>query len=145
MSHKKFVKIKIENEITVLPEEIYTSKVIPSGNGAIISSFKRFIGKDATIIISDKIKPLQKNEWLLTEEDLLLLREETNKIVFDNPYAKQRKEKLIDSINFILKHPKDFDLDYLIEIIEEMYDRKEISLPAKKIMLKIKKSYPHLF
>ena len=55
MSHKNPIKVKLKKEYIVDPENAYKGKVIKSGNGAVIKSFKRFIGKDALIIIEDKM------------------------------------------------------------------------------------------
>jgi len=56
MSHKNPIKVKLKKEYIVYPEDAYEGKVIKSGNGAVIKSFKRFIGKDALVIIEDKMK-----------------------------------------------------------------------------------------
>lgn len=41
---------------SVEPKEAYRSKVIKSGNGAVIKSYKKYIGKNATVIIESKKK-----------------------------------------------------------------------------------------
>lgn len=53
MSRIKPVRIRVKDEITLHPSEIYAAKVIKSGNGAVIKSYKKFIGRTATIIIDD--------------------------------------------------------------------------------------------
>lgn len=53
MSRKKPTTIKIE-DIKVAPENIFLSKVNPSGHGAIIPFFKRFIDKEVYVIIKEK-------------------------------------------------------------------------------------------
>ena len=62
MSKKEPIKIEIEKTLNVEPEDIYITKVIKSGNGAIISSFKRYIGKEVIIIMADKIKKKKKSK-----------------------------------------------------------------------------------
>ena len=49
------IKIEIGKNLEVEPEEIYQSNVVKSGNGAVIKSFKRFLGKKAVVIIANKI------------------------------------------------------------------------------------------
>jgi len=53
MSRKKPIKIKLKDTYQVLPECAYKSKVVKSGNGAVIKSFKRFIGRKATVIVEE--------------------------------------------------------------------------------------------
>ena len=53
MSKKKPIEINIKDKITIIPESIYQSQVVAFGNGAIIRSYKKFIGKGVTIIIGD--------------------------------------------------------------------------------------------
>jgi putative transposon-encoded protein len=53
MSRIKPVRIKVGKELLLHPEEIYSAKVVKSGNGAVIKSYKKFIGRTATIIIDD--------------------------------------------------------------------------------------------
>lgn len=57
MSRIKPVRIKIKEEMTLRPDEIYSAKVVKSGNGAVIKSYKKFIGRTATIIIDDDEPP----------------------------------------------------------------------------------------
>ena len=56
MTRKKALRVIINETIEVEPDGIYKAKVIPSGNGAVISFFKRFIGKNVFVIVIDKIK-----------------------------------------------------------------------------------------
>ena len=55
MSRKNPKEIRIKSNIDVKPDGVFIGKVIKSGNGAVISFFKRFLGKDVVIIIVDKI------------------------------------------------------------------------------------------
>lgn len=50
MSRKEPIEIEFKNK-KIVPELIYEANVVKSGNGAVIKSYKRFIGKAATIII----------------------------------------------------------------------------------------------
>jgi putative transposon-encoded protein len=45
--------LKVGEEITIKPSQLFTGKVVKSGNGASISFKKRFIGKEAYIIVKD--------------------------------------------------------------------------------------------
>lgn len=47
------MKIKIKEEIEVKPEYVYEGMVKKSGNGGVINSLKRFIGRKATILIHE--------------------------------------------------------------------------------------------
>ena len=60
MSKKEPIKIEIEKTLNIDPGDIYTAKVISSGNGAVIKSFKRYIGKDVVVIMANKIKNKKK-------------------------------------------------------------------------------------
>jgi putative transposon-encoded protein len=40
-------------EITIKPSQLFTGKVVKSGNGASISFKKRFIGKEVYVIVKD--------------------------------------------------------------------------------------------
>jgi len=62
MSKQNPITIEIEEKLNILPEEIYKAKVVKSGNGAVIKSFKRFLGKDVVVIVASKIKPKQKSK-----------------------------------------------------------------------------------
>ena len=62
MSKKEPIRIEIEKTLNVSPEDIYTAKVVKSGNGAIIKSFKRYIGKRVVVIMADKIKEKKKTK-----------------------------------------------------------------------------------
>tara|TARA_Y100000310_G_scaffold298223_1_gene331946 strand:- start:9352 stop:9528 length:177 start_codon:yes stop_codon:yes gene_type:complete len=56
MSKKQPIKIEVKKNIEVSPEGIYKSEVVKGGNGAVIKSFKRFIGKKVLIILIENIK-----------------------------------------------------------------------------------------
>lgn len=56
MTSKTPIKIKINRNIEVHPEGIYESKVVKSGNGAVITFFKRYIGKEVLIIVKHFMK-----------------------------------------------------------------------------------------
>ena len=62
MSKKEPIKIEIEKTLNIDPGDIYTAKVVSSGNGAIIKSFKRYIGKDVVVIMANKINTKKKTE-----------------------------------------------------------------------------------
>lgn len=65
MSKQKPINIILSSKMEVNPNYIFQSKVVKSGNGAVINAFKRFIGMVATVIISeDKMedKELTKKE-----------------------------------------------------------------------------------
>jgi len=57
MSHKRPIKVKIEDKEKVLA--VFPSDVVKSGNGAVIKAYKRFIGKDVIVIV--KNNELSKN------------------------------------------------------------------------------------
>ena len=74
MKDKK-IKINIEEHIDVSPAEIYLAKVVKSGTGAVINSYKKYIGKEVVVIIADKIETQtkmekKKNEEKQIEEDM---------------------------------------------------------------------------
>jgi hypothetical protein len=56
MSKKKPITIKINKTLIVDPDDIYISKVISSGNGAVINSYKKYINKEVIVIMTNKIK-----------------------------------------------------------------------------------------
>ena len=60
MSKKQPIKIEIEETLNILPGDIYSATVVRSGNGAIIKSYKRYIGKEVVVIMADKIKKKKK-------------------------------------------------------------------------------------
>ena len=60
MSRVEPIKISIGKDLFVDPEFIYEAKVIKSGNGAVIKSFKRFINKNVIIIVEDEMKKKNK-------------------------------------------------------------------------------------
>ena len=71
MSRKKPVTVKIEGEIYIETEGAYHSEVVPSGNGAVIKFFKRYIGAEVIVLLEDKIKNKEKTVGDLTEEAYL--------------------------------------------------------------------------
>ena len=46
-------KVFSVEEITIKPSQLFTGKVVKSGNGASISFKKRFIGKEVYVIVKD--------------------------------------------------------------------------------------------
>lgn len=52
-SVKKPIVIEIKHKIQVIPEQVFESEVVKSGNGAVIKAFKRHIGKKAVVIIKE--------------------------------------------------------------------------------------------
>ena len=52
MSKKKVVTVDFDS-LKISPFEIYEGKVIKHGNGAVISSFKKYVGRKVTVIIHD--------------------------------------------------------------------------------------------
>lgn len=56
MSRKKPIKIKINDVVEVWPDGTFESKVVKSGNGAVINFYKKFIGSAVVVIVKDKIK-----------------------------------------------------------------------------------------
>jgi len=73
MSKKTPLEIKIEG-VTVQPSGIYQSKVVKSGNGAVINFYKKFTGKKVLVIIVDKILKLDKQDPKnLSDDDWLNL------------------------------------------------------------------------
>jgi putative transposon-encoded protein len=65
MSRQKPIKININKHINITPEQVYESTVTKSGNGAVIKSFKKYIGKEVIVIVKKKIKrgELTKEEY----------------------------------------------------------------------------------
>jgi len=61
VSRKKPIEIEMRDKILVESGGVFESKVVPSGSGAVINFFKRFIGEDVVVIIKRKIKG-EKNE-----------------------------------------------------------------------------------
>jgi putative transposon-encoded protein len=53
MSKKQPVKIKLKDEINVNPGDVFLSKIVKSGNGAVAKAYKRHIGKDCIIIVEE--------------------------------------------------------------------------------------------
>ena len=62
MSHKNPKAIKIKSEITVNPELTYTAEVVKSGSGAVIHSYKRFLGYNAVVILEKPFKESKKEK-----------------------------------------------------------------------------------
>tara|TARA_Y100000296_G_C5167258_1_gene255369 strand:- start:1654 stop:1878 length:225 start_codon:yes stop_codon:yes gene_type:complete len=62
MSREKPIEVKIGKSIKVFPEMIYKAKVIKSGNGASIKSYKKYLGMEAIVIVKTP-KKLTKKEW----------------------------------------------------------------------------------
>ncbi len=67
MSKQKVITIEIEEKLNVRPMDIYNATVVKSGNGAVIKSFKKFLGKKVIVIIADKVKLKKKTK---EEKDL---------------------------------------------------------------------------
>lgn len=67
MSKIKPITIEIEEKLNVRPRDIYNATVVKSGNGAVIKSFKKFLGKEVIVIIADKVKLKKKTK---EEKDL---------------------------------------------------------------------------
>ena len=61
MSKKQPVRVRVRSEYIVEPQEVYTSKVTKSGSGAAIKSFKRFIGREALIIMTKEKQDILAN------------------------------------------------------------------------------------
>ena len=68
MSKKEPIRIEIEKTLNVSPEDIYQAQVVKSGNGAIIKSFKRYLGKEVIVILADKVKKKKKSKEQEKEE-----------------------------------------------------------------------------
>ena len=62
MSKQKPITIEIEEKLNIMPKDVYKAKVVKSGNGAVIKSFKRFLGKEVIVIIADKVKMKKKTK-----------------------------------------------------------------------------------
>jgi len=62
MSKIKPITIEIEEKLNVMPRDIYNATVVKSGNGAVIKSFKKFLGKEVIVIIADKVKLRKKTK-----------------------------------------------------------------------------------
>jgi|TARA_R100000501_G_C2622926_1_gene116099 putative transposon-encoded protein len=77
MSRKQPININIKGSIEVEPGGIYLSQVVPSGNGAVIKFYKRFVGKDVIVMVVDKMKSKKGKKEKLTKEDLLDLADYT--------------------------------------------------------------------
>ncbi len=117
-------------------DEIHKGKVTPIATGAHISFFKKFIGRVVHIILPED----QKAFWLLNENDLKVLIKEAEKIKFQEPYSRQRKESLIDSLNKISRHPSEFNLDDLINVVD-ILGKQKLNKKTEVLINKIKDSY----
>jgi len=62
MSKQNPITIEIEERLNILPEDIYKATVVKSGNGAVIKSFKKFLGKEVIVIVASKTKPKKKTK-----------------------------------------------------------------------------------
>ena len=62
MSKQEPITIEIEEKLNVMPKDIYRAEVVKSGNGAIVKSFKRFLGQEVIVIVADKIKNKKKTK-----------------------------------------------------------------------------------
>jgi len=51
MSRKQPIEINVQKRFKVKPEAVFESKVVSSGNGAVIPFYKRFLNKKVLIII----------------------------------------------------------------------------------------------
>ena len=56
------IEIELKDKIKVKPEFVYESNVVKSGNGGVIKSRKRFVGKKAIIIIMEGIEMDEKKK-----------------------------------------------------------------------------------
>jgi putative transposon-encoded protein len=56
MSKKQPNKVRVKSEYVVEPEEAYSAIVTKAGTGASIKSFKKFIGREALVILKRKSK-----------------------------------------------------------------------------------------
>ena len=56
MSRKKPIEIRVEDTIEVWPDGVFLGKVTKSGNGAMISFYKKFLGQEVVIIVRDEMK-----------------------------------------------------------------------------------------
>lgn len=68
MSRKKPIKITID-EIDN-PEAIFESEVVKSGNGAVIRSYLRYLGREVIVIVKKQKDPRQK-PYSKKEQDAL--------------------------------------------------------------------------
>lgn len=88
MSKKKPLEIRIEG-VTVQPSGIYQSKVVKSGNGAVINFYKKFVDKKVLVIIIDKIVRVGKRDnESLTRDERLDMRDWTEPSRTDPNYNK---------------------------------------------------------
>jgi len=62
MNRKRPITIEIGETIEVFPDGVFEGKVVKYGNGAMIKSYKKFIGEEAVVIIKDKMKNKSNNK-----------------------------------------------------------------------------------
>jgi len=62
MSKQNPITIEIEEKLNVNPQDIYKATVVKSGNGAVVKSFKKFLGKEVIVIVADKVKMKKKTK-----------------------------------------------------------------------------------
>lgn len=111
-------------------DEIYKGKVKPIATGGYIPFLKKFIGRIVHVIIPKK----EKVYWLFSVNELTSLKTRVNRSkLFSEPYAKQKREEIINSINEILKHPEEFDIENLFNIVD--------GFGEDSLVKKIKKKY----
>lgn len=67
IDRKKPIMINVKGSIDVKPGGVYLSRVVRSGNGAVVKFFKRFLGQEVLVIVYDKIRPKKG----LTREEIL--------------------------------------------------------------------------
>jgi len=62
MNKQNPITIEIEEKLNITPDDIYKAIVVKSGNGAVIKSFKKYIGKEVIVIIANKVKIKKKTK-----------------------------------------------------------------------------------
>jgi len=88
MKNKK-IKIKVEEYLEVAPEEVYLSKVVKSGTGAVINSYKKYIGKEVVVIMANKIRKKIRKEEEMPRQTL----EEEMESASDEGWVKTNKNE----------------------------------------------------
>lgn len=66
MSRKEPIKINISDDLNVKSNGVFHSKVVKSGNGAVINFYKRFVGEEVIIIRVNKMGEKQNKETDVT-------------------------------------------------------------------------------
>ena len=117
-------------------DEIYKGKVKPIATGGHIPFFKKFIGRIVHVIMPKQ----EKGFWLLKDKDLKVLQKEVEEIKFSEPYSKQKKENLKDSLNEISRHSVEFNFNDLINVTDVL-SNQEIGKESKEVIDQIKKTY----